>query len=557
MAINEHQDYLEYIVRNKHFINCPFLPTDKFIKYCKNRSIKTSQEQLERFEKLGIFYPIARFRYPPELVSPYKYSITIWGIDSAKQFLEEGYLWNPHKRPFQAWETFKGERGFNEVESFYSIFQCYQLYNLIESTRLCYGAEWLTADDKEKINKRLSDGMARAKFEILANQNKIVHINNFDLKLVFNHTSGLHSVGESAAIICQIISNRYYPETQSDRRSIWITTNMIEYPEWDWYEYCSIWDAESVFKDMNLDIDIINHIQQRIAFDAENVDPISDWRDLVNFISLSKKRRLKDKALLAQDLYSMSTMLQLFYEELTGEKLGDQPEWDKVQEELEALTAAYHINPRPKLILLVEGNGEEEQFPRLAEDVFGYRFPNNGIEVINVRGVGGFEGTKKEDPDGAYEKFINYHHSKNTIVFVIIDKEGRAPRIIKKLIDKEVTKWDYVKIWDKNIEFDNFSPYEISKAMTKLCENRYQFGPEEVRRCKEPSGGGDTLSELYKEKLGYGLNKPKLLDILFGFIISNIDNEFDIDGKAKRYVVEVIRDVLSLSIKNSDYTYEI
>lgn len=396
---------------------------------------------------------------------------------------------------------------------------------------------------------------------IMANQKNGDQIKNPKtfLDLMLNQTSGQHFLGDIAAIICQIISNRYYPETQSDRRSIRISTDVIRYSEWDWYEYRRNWDAESVFKEVNLDKKMLKCVQQRIAFDAKHVDPISNWRDIVNFISVSKKRRLKYKALLAQDLYAMSTMLQLFYEELTGETLGDQAEWEKVQDELEALTTVYHINPRPTLILLVEGNGEEVQFPRLAEEFFGYGFPNNGIEVINVRGVGGFEGKKKEEPDGAYEKFIKYHHSKNTVVFVIIDKEGRAPNIIEKLIEKGVTKKDYVKIWDENIEFDNFTPYEIAKAMTKLSENRYQFGPEEVRHCKEQFGSRkDTLSELYKEKLdGYELNKPKLLKILFSFIISNKDGEVDIDGKAKRDVVEVIGNVLSLSIKNSDFTYEI
>lgn len=535
------------------------MPTYQFIKYCGKRSIETSNEQLERFEELRIFYPIARVRYPTELGSPI-YSRVIWGRDSAKQFFEKGYLWNPRLRPFQAWETFKGDDGLKDVESFYSIFQCYQLYNLIESTRIGRGAEWLTLEDEEKIHKRAYDDKRRSELLITANQkngDQIINPNHlFDY--VLNSTSRLHFLGDIAAIICQIISNRYYPETQSDRRSIRISTDMIRYPEWDWYEYRRNWEAESVFKELTLDKNMLKAVQERIAHDAKRIDPISDWRDLVNFISVSKKMRLKDKALLAQDLYSMSTMLQLFYEELTGEKLGYQSEWEKAQEELEALTTVYHINPRPTLILLVEGNGEEEQFPRLAEEFFGYSFPNNGIEVINVRGVGGFEGKKKDDPDGAYEKFIKYHHNKNTVVFVIIDKEGRAPKIIERLVKKGVTKIDYVKIWDKNIEFDNFSPYEISKAMTKLSENRYQFRPEEVRRCKEQFGRKDTLSELYKEKLDeYELNKPKLLDILFGFIISNIDNEFDIDGKAKRDVVEVISDVLSLSINNSNFTFEI
>jgi hypothetical protein len=55
---------LKYIIENELVICCQFLSTDRFISYCKKRGIQTSREQLERFEKLGIFYPIVRVRYP-------------------------------------------------------------------------------------------------------------------------------------------------------------------------------------------------------------------------------------------------------------------------------------------------------------------------------------------------------------------------------------------------------------------------------------------------------------------------------------------------------------
>ncbi len=54
---------LEYIIKNESFIVNPFLSTDRFITYCKDRGIIASREQLEQFEKLGLFYPIARVEY--------------------------------------------------------------------------------------------------------------------------------------------------------------------------------------------------------------------------------------------------------------------------------------------------------------------------------------------------------------------------------------------------------------------------------------------------------------------------------------------------------------
>jgi len=104
----------------------------------------------------------------------------------------------------------------------------------------------------------------------------------------------------------------------------------------------------------------------------------------------------------------------------------------------------------------------------------------------------------------------------------------------------------------QNIEFDNFSHDEIARAMTKLCEDRYQFLAEEVEDCENifEKKKGDPLSKLYKKKLDYDLKKPALLKILFDFIISNPEDEIDANGKAKRPVVQIIEKVITLAAKN-------
>ena len=55
---------LKYLLENEFFITCQPLSTDRFVSYCKERGIHTSKEQLEQFEKLGIFYPVAPIKYP-------------------------------------------------------------------------------------------------------------------------------------------------------------------------------------------------------------------------------------------------------------------------------------------------------------------------------------------------------------------------------------------------------------------------------------------------------------------------------------------------------------
>jgi len=575
---------LKYIIENESFIICPFLPTDQFVLYCRNRGVRTSRKQLEQFEKLGIFYPIARVRYR-------KIKIKIEYIDNgkryrdlgvlkdgeewsgdlkeeyahfwfekeyAKNWLEEGLLWEPSSRPFQAWETFNDENRFRQIESFYSIFQCYTLYNLIRSTEMELRAEWWVSYDKgdvDKVSSGISD-WAKAVFSAL-------------------QKNGIR--GEAVVTICQNISNRYFPKTQSDRRSIQLSIPFY-YHNWDWHEYCRRWDAKAVLNQIGISIDELKQLQELVAIVAEDVDPLEQWYGLVSFVSVEKKKKLKDKALLAQTLYSMEEMLRLFYEEVTGDRLhppDESPNWKKdkfygegvTQNELqylEFLANQYHLNPRPKLILMVEGDGEYKEFPRLAQELLGCSFPRLGIKVVNMHGIGGFEGKKDRDRCGAFERFIDDYHDRQTIVFVILDKEGRVPKVREQLLraaskyyngpypKRRVTKDEYIHLWDKNIEFDNFSHVEIARAMTKLCQGRQPFKASEITDCENRFAAkeGDPLSKLFKEKLTYDLSKPELLRILFGFIISNRNKEFDADRKAKRPVVRVIQKVIELAARN-------
>ena len=213
---------------------------------------------------------------------------------------------------------------------------------------------------------------------------------------------------------------------------------------------------------------------------------------------------------------------------------------------------------------MVEGDGEYKEFPRLAQELFGYSLPQLGIEVVNIRGIGGFEGKKDRDRCGAFERFIDDYHDRQTIVFVILDKEGRVPKVKEQLLraaskyyngpypKRRVTKDEYIHLWDKNIEFDNFSDEEIARAMTKLSEDEYTFQANEIENCKNALAAkeGNPLGELFRKKLGRDLSKPKLLNILFGFIISHPKNEFDTDRKAKRPVVQVMEKIIKLTARN-------
>lgn len=547
---------LKKLIKHESFVLCPFVTTDQFISYCKERSIRTSKQQLEQFEGLGLFFPVARVKFPKIKIKveidrelnqskhfgvlgeeeewdgdiEEKYAGFGWTNNYAESWFKEGLLWDPSTVEFQEWKSFRDKDRYLQIESYYSIFQCYALYNLKRATEIrAHAEDWFVYDDQKqnKVAKRTFE-LAEALIESLKE-------------------TGIR--GEKAPLLCQIISNRFFPETQTDQRNISLSVP-ISFPgvyrgwKWGWDEYCDTWDAKSLLKDLDLTIDDIKNIHERLSLDAQWIDPLEHWYALVSFVALDHKEKLRGAALLAQTFYSMEHMLRLFYKKLTGENLfapnesygwnpdkyhGDGVSQNKLKY-LEFLANQYHLNPRPNLILIVEGNGEEEQLPRLSDELFGYSFSTLGIEIINVQGVGNFTGQKKTDKYGALEKFIDYYHNRQTIVFVILDNEGRAQTVKNKLTgatskfntNRFLTKPEYIHLWEKKtIEFENFSDNEIAQALSEISNGGYAFSSDQIADCYSQldAGKSDPISRLFKEKMGSGLNKRELLGILFGYIV--------------------------------------
>ena len=310
-----------------------------------------------------------------------------------------------------------------------------------------------------------------------------------------------------------------------------------------------------------------------LLFRASWIDPLERWYELVEFVSYEQKKKLKGDALLAQSFYAMARMVRLFYRDITGEKLPKPTEgggfdpnkfygFDITEDglrHLEYLANRYHLNPRPRLILVVEGKGEEEQLPRLARELLGHPFPLVGIQVYNLSGVGNFAGRKRQDKYGALEKFIDDYHSRQTIVFVLLDNEGRVPQVRNRLLKapspshpgRKITTEKYVHVWEKNIEFDNFGHADIARAMTKLGQRKHVFAEAEIARCEQDhlEGKADPLAALFDEQVGPGFSKPSLLKMLVDEIFAHPEEEFEA-GKPRRPLTKLIRQILELAALN-------
>jgi hypothetical protein len=422
------------------------------------------------------------------------------------------------------------------------MFQTLPLFKFIESTTLTIGLDRIASWSKEDALKWFETWEP--------------------------HAGGIISVfqdGESAfdiaAKLCQILSGRYLPYAQSDGATI-----TIPHPDFfDWDKFTRQWNAKEFLEEVGVSAELIADRWQTVRIQARHVDPLDSWRDFVEYFRRSQKDRLKGKALLAQTWWTMEKILNLFHEDLVGQK---RYEFEAAPEDqelfygkgvsknelrfLELLANQYGVNPRPKLLLVVEGDGEEEQFPRLSEKLLPPSFPKLRIDVTNLKGGGHGEFKK-------LERLIDYYHLQQTIVFVVLDRENRANDWKKRVTSTTASKWnpkrtitkeEYIHLWEKTVEFDNFTDNEIANGMTKTSNDRYQFSPGELATCRQRFGKGrDPLDELYKDKLDEGLPKTRLLRILFDNAI--IKPKMEIDGEERpRPIIDVILKVQRLALRN-------
>lgn len=566
---------LRYLVEHDCFAICPMLSVRDFISLCKDRGIATSEEQLERFEKLGILYPVARIKRPwvthkIEYIDEGQRYLdhgligdgeswsgdrrSEWGRwrvrngDDEVELLNEGHLWDPRQKPFAPWATHRDDHG-THTETYYSMFQAYP-FDWKRMWLRCSVDTSVFADggDPEKLGRQMADGIAD-RIEVLRDP----------------------MPQDDVAFLAQALSTRYYPLTQTDRRTFTLSERRFQ---WDWYAYARSWDAASCVAALNIEAKELTDRQRTVAMIAQSRDPMSRWYQLVRFVAVDKKAQLTDKAQYAQLLYAVEYMFRLFSkdafsvelhppdedhtwknEDLYGKGIPDDP-----HRHLEFVVNSYHLNPRPKLILVVEGPSEEAVIPRIATEALGHNLSPLGIEVRVLGGVGEYTGKKRYEKLGALEKFIDEYHFRQTPIVVILDREGRVELVTKNLLEarsklypqRMLTKPEYLRIWNRSIEFDNFTHSEIANALTKLAGGHATFSAEEVTAAQDAYDRkeADPISALYLRTTGHDLNKLEALNALADILIQAV-RETGFDEQIKvRPILMILDNVINIAALN-------
>ena len=538
------------IIESGALIACPLLGTDRFVKFCKERGLAINRERLLHLEHLGMFAPVFRVRTPKRDVPPFYLPIrggTNWF--TKRWAYDTTGVPQTHHVPDHQDRT---------QEGYYSIFQIdYLALVLCELTLHVQLDGYLEPDNQKSVawqeNGERWMQYARDCAESLRE----------------------HEYRRAVALLCQHVSNRYYPQTQGDLRAIkihkghssdrWIS---VVAHDWDWEEDARSWNAGQTERLYKLTPEKLRHAYEGLSVTQEHCDPLANWYQLTQFISLRERARLKGDALRAETLRAGAHMLRLLHKDLYGEDLPHPnevtgtiithfPELEvraDVRRYLEFVVNRFGLNPQPRLALIVEGQSEEAAVVQIFEQYYGAHPGVYGIEIIMLGGVGAATGRKKEDRFRAIFRLIDYLHHHQTITFLILDNENYAAKLKDaakeaKSIHSEarfVTRPDYIRIWKDSLEFDNFSCTEIAAAMNEAAQGYATFTVREVTTVKAQANSGAGLARLYRQKSGYGLEKIKLNEILVCNMLSPLAKR-DVES---RPLIKTLNKVERLAARN-------
>lgn len=397
----------------------------------------------------------------------------------------------------------------------------------------------------------------------LATRAKALRDPEYPSRIVVHHRHRELLLTRTQSLFMPIVRGSYKVEPVIDRHG---EKEALDTEEWVRRARREL-DYEAAAEECGVSADDIRDHHEALMMKVERLDPLREWRDLVDQIERRRIEQLTGDARRAQDLYDAAEILRLWHQHLTGE--GNLlEEWydgrsfrpgqtrqavNKARNGFERLRGnraalpgildTFGLYPW-KVLLITEGQGDVAMLETIVSyHMAGATFDELGIVPHVVKGS-----PKKRDQRllellGALRRFPNYF-------LFVSDNEGTAPTWATRLEhynpehapfsrasllepepepvtpdDQPPEGWSdagYVakrrpeaEIWSQDLEADNFTESELCDAICRLAQaqDRPGFGLalgelKQARR-KSQRGMATVAQELAKAK-GYRFRKPDL-----------------------------------------------
>ena len=494
----------------------PMLARKEFVKFCDQRNLRISAQLLQRLEELRVFAPIIRISRPAgdERV------LHLDGHSTAADFAA-GWV--------EDCGAPDAEYSVPDIDDpqnmpFYSEFQVWALERVLQGTSKTFTLDEIAGPSPDIVDWNDRLGWLRSQ--------------------ALEYVARLRSDARLTAIpiLCQLISNRYLPHALSNQRSYQIggvshsgQWMVFGSGSWDWQDYCDEWSPAERVAPFALDEQSLERAHWRMVSAMSQCDPLWQWRNLLQFVNQRKRDELRGDALRAELYRQCAEMLRHLHRDLYGTDLGPPEDAlhgapsmipepavrDDPREHLQFVANQYDLNPQPKAVLFVEGESEVVFTRAIFRDLFGMHHGVPGVEILNLHGVDNATGNKRNDRSSAIFRLVDYLLEHQTLVFLVLDNEGRAGFLKAAAATKRsvfssrrrAIAPDRIHVWDQNFELDNFEDEELARAMTVASRERVEFAAEEIQEVRSDWPRA-SLSELFKRRTYRDVTKPELAEAL-------------------------------------------
>ena len=543
------EDLARIIMKNP-FPQTSLQDEGRFLRFLEERGIRIRLENLEWFEEMALLYPIVRIirpTYPWKKVRRIENGVTkeylqplergeaydgeivekYGAIGNVTYGLENYFNQNlvvfPSKEFFKPWKEYR--KGYEETAfAYYHTYQVIQVKEIMSSVTFSVWYKAFLSKEGKEPN--------------LENLNKIYEVK---LKIL----PGKLKDFQKLIRLLLLIQDRYLPFI----RKRFVGNGFAFTNSWEkWFDWRDKFDPQAVLEQSNYTIEEIKNWRRYFAAQARFIDPLKQWFIIIRHISYAKREKLKGNALLAQDYYEIVDLLGEFLFDLTGETQPDADDlfdarhgsWKKEwygqerldyenHEVLKRVLDEYGINPKDKLLLILEGPTENEAVPIIAR-AMQIDFEKLGIRIMPLGGVG------EASPERC-QKLLEYLalSSSFPVPYIILDNDEQVREILKKYKSKLVNPNNY-RIWDAEFEQDNFTEDEIIVAVKKQAEKRgfndIQISVELIekeRQAKKDEGKAvPYLTKILGKILHpYEIDKPELGRDLGEMVAARISKQLE------------------------------
>jgi len=376
-SVKLQEDFLRRFIEEERYLQNKPLKTAKFIEFCKERGVKTTEDELEFFEQEGLLYPIIRIDRPigeEERIEFEKDGKRFWrpahlGLEEGEteirkykkkyysqyefnryfneyllDWLEEDNLFDPSTKPFREWSSFKDEELDSDSEkivSFYSSFQLHWLLLLKESFSInidLAGNTIFVSSSLERLNGfKMSNSFQIGNFNEFETKVKEISESEFG-KLVFDLESKkeellkMYRNFEKILEFLLSIQSAYIPYGRSSSKTKTIHVETLH--DENWHYKRDKFDTKKELSKLRVNINEIEALYG--IFSQKTTDILgvrSDWIQLWKSIAWNKKDKLEGNIKLGIEYLKWSLMLKRFLEVYCGNEILDIDEMSNISKD--------------------------------------------------------------------------------------------------------------------------------------------------------------------------------------------------------------------------------